>query len=298
MLVVCVAVLGVRYSRFAPKPQICLQFVHLLFVHSQWHPLCHPTGFLHLERRVVAGNQFLIRERAGTKPKQFASKGNDMRVKIMILVALCMSALSAVAADWRFIEENGSRVRYYIDDSTITPDKSMRRVWMLLDNKTLDAYGNLSTRIFADFDCAQKRHRLLQIEGFKKNMASGVMASSDVGSNEWRYISPGTVINEVLIEVCTPSKSKGKSKKKPLNDCDEEAVFIRVNLILRNQGMPIEDALVAAEYGERDAARPNELEERLNRRRSIVKYAYTKNPASSDESVRLWFDSCTKGNNG
>jgi hypothetical protein len=260
--------------------------------------LCHQTGFQHLGQRVAAGNQSSIREWGATKSKQFASKENDMQIKTIISIALCMSTLSAAAGGWRFIEENESRVRYYIDDSTITLDKAMRRVWMLLDNKTPDAYGNLSTRIFAEFDCDQKKHRLLQVEAFKKNMASGAMVSSEVGSNEWRYISPETVINEVLIEVCTPSKSKTKSTKKPLNDCHEEAAFIRLTMKLRERGMPIEDALGAAEYAARDAARPNELEERLNRQRSLVKYAYTKNPASSDESARLWLDSCTKGNNG
>jgi hypothetical protein len=211
--------------------------------------------------------------------------------KIIMHFFLCFSALSAGAADWRFIEENESRVRYYIDDSTIQPNRSMRRVWMLLDRKTPDTYGDLSTRIFTEFDCEQKKHRLLQVEGFKRSMANGAMSSSEAGGVEWRYISPATVINEVLVAVCNPSKEK--PNKTPLNGCKGEADFIQSIVDQRQKGTSQESALRAVEYAVKQTAKPDEYQLELTKAKNMVVYSYIGSPAG-DESAKIWFDACTK----
>lgn len=217
-----------------------------------------------------------------------------MTINKILTFILCFGSVSALA-EWRFIAENESRVQYYIDDSTIKPEKSLRKVWMLLNRKSADQYNEASTRVFTEFDCEQKKHRLIQVDGFKNEMATGAMTRSEAVNSDWRYISPATVINEVLTAVCNPSKPIPTAKKLPLYDCNGEADFVKSIVDRRLKGESMEGAMKAVEHGVRQSASPAEYEFRLNRAKSMVQYAYI-GRAWGDESARIWFDACTKQN--
>ena len=91
----------------------------------------------------------------------------------------------------------------YIDPSTIRKDGNMRKVWAIQDFRSKAPRGELSRRALQEYDCKEERSRLLSLETFSGNMATGVSLYLDSSANgSWNYLPPGSIGTAALKAVC------------------------------------------------------------------------------------------------
>ena len=109
-----------------------------------------------------------------------------------VLTALLTHLVATPArADWVSlfpIEEDEDNFNYY--DSAIRKDGVLRRVWVLMDHKKPDSEGSRSTRLLFEFDCNEKRYRVLSGNTLAGPKGTG-KAIHQIRPTAWDYMPPG-----------------------------------------------------------------------------------------------------------
>jgi hypothetical protein len=99
----------------------------------------------------------------------------------------------------------------YVDPDTIRRERNLVTLWQLIDFKGMQGnagmeplgFGHhrfLSTKIYKQFDCAEKRLRLLAFTEFSRRMGTGIVANGFVDNGNWIPVEPDS-INHALWEV-------------------------------------------------------------------------------------------------
>ena len=92
----------------------------------------------------------------------------------------------------------------YVDSNTIRKEGSLVTMWQLIDFKTMQGGRSpsrfSSTKIHKEFDCAEKRLRLLAFTEFSRRMGTGIAANGYVDKDNWLPVKPDS-INHALWEV-------------------------------------------------------------------------------------------------
>jgi hypothetical protein len=129
-------------------------------------------------------------------------------------VSFLLLSSGFVNAEWVAIEKKyqspGLQI-VYIDPATIRREGDLVTIWQLTDYKW--AQGNvglgrfgmdpsrfLSTKTHKQFDCAEKRLRLLAYSEFLRHMGTGRRNDGYVDQDNWLPVEPGS-INQALWEV-------------------------------------------------------------------------------------------------
>jgi hypothetical protein len=117
-------------------------------------------------------------------------------------------------AEWVSVEKDylvPGRQTVYIDSDSISRDENLVTVWQLIDFKWMQGNAEmgplgfgphrfLSTKTHKQFDCEEKRVRLLAFTEFSHHMGTGIRADGYVDKNRWLQIEPES-INQALWEV-------------------------------------------------------------------------------------------------
>jgi hypothetical protein len=115
-----------------------------------------------------------------------------------------MLLLGAVHAWAGWTPVSGSEKTYdYIDLDTLRVDGSMRRVMTLSDRTEPDRDGDMSYRIFLEYDCGKQKYRSLHSMFFSGAMASGRNTGKTDRASEWRSVVDGTISAAVMKTVCS-----------------------------------------------------------------------------------------------
>jgi hypothetical protein len=123
-----------------------------------------------------------------------------------ILFVILVSISSIAYADWTLIERDiEGTVLVYIDKSTIQQNGQYLRVWERIEyseKNDMAIKNNVrSTRTYMEFDCREKKSRVLSFTSFTKpNLIS--QKNSLNQTMEWEFIAPKTIFETVLIHVC------------------------------------------------------------------------------------------------
>ena len=123
-------------------------------------------------------------------------------MRVILTLLLLVSAVQA-RADWEKVGETDAFVAY-IDPSTIRNTGQMRRVWALQDLKKRHRNGELSRRLFREYDCSNEKFRLLAVSTHSGAMATKQTLVSLDTPGEWRYMPPGTSAAMAYNRVCVP----------------------------------------------------------------------------------------------
>ena len=130
-----------------------------------------------------------------------------------LFTLLFLSSVPAYA-EWVAVEKNylvpGLRT-VYIDPATIRREGNLVTLWQLIDFKWMQGnqgIGRLgfgphrffSTKTHKQFDCAEKRLRLLAFTEFSRHMGTGIAANGYVDKDNWLPVEPES-INQALWEV-------------------------------------------------------------------------------------------------
>lgn len=116
-------------------------------------------------------------------------------------VALALPA-PALAADWVFLVENLSDVKYYIDRQSMRlMPNGYKRAWIRSDYAKADKFGNTSSKFLDEYDCNQGRQRMLTSIYYKGEEVT--VSGNTVGlTAEWQYPSPDSIGETLFNFVC------------------------------------------------------------------------------------------------
>jgi hypothetical protein len=111
-------------------------------------------------------------------------------------------------AEWVTVEKDyllpGLRT-VYVDSETIRREGNLVTLWQLVDFKWMQGSPRgptrfLSTTTHKQFDCAEKRLRLLAFTEYSQRMGTGIPAGGYVDKDKWLPVEPES-INHALWEV-------------------------------------------------------------------------------------------------
>lgn len=132
-----------------------------------------------------------------------------MRKTILTLLLAAMSigamaesvATPARAAQW--IKYGGNNTgTSYIDFNSIRKVGDSVKVWELQDLKERHKDGEMSVRVFIEYDCKDMRRRALSLITYSEPMTDGKVLVSEEGSTKWSHIQPNTPYSMVAESLC------------------------------------------------------------------------------------------------
>ena len=125
-----------------------------------------------------------------------------------LLITLLVLSRGPVYAEWVAIAkkyQSPGLQTVYVDPDTIRREGNLVTMWILIDWKWMQ--GNpkgtprfLSTKTQKQFDCVDKRLRLLAFTEFSRRMGTGIPANGYVDKDNWLPVEPDSM-NQALWEV-------------------------------------------------------------------------------------------------
>ena len=120
-----------------------------------------------------------------------------MRAALTVALAL---AASPAWAEWLKMGEVPDAI-LYIDPSSIHEDGAFSTLLTLDELKMAGPGGELSMQFLREFDCRQKRVRVVDASAFSGSMATGRILGRE-GGGRWNSVAPGTTGEDILRFVC------------------------------------------------------------------------------------------------
>ncbi len=125
-----------------------------------------------------------------------------------LLTTLLFLSTVPAYAEWVAIEKDylvPGLQTVYVDPDTISREGNLVTMWQLVDFKWMQGSPRgptrfLSTETRKQFDCTEKRLRLLAFTEFSRRMGTGIAADGYVDKGNWLSVEPES-INQALWEV-------------------------------------------------------------------------------------------------
>lgn len=157
-------------------------------------PMWHCTYASHMNRRKVKRNRH--------KQRLAYFSG------LWVLITLLFLSTTPVNAEWVAVERDylvPGLQTVYVDSDSIRREGSLVTMRQLIDFKWMQGSARgptrfLSTETHKQFDCAEKRLRLLAFTEFSHRLATGIRADGYVDTGRWIPVEPDS-INQALWEV-------------------------------------------------------------------------------------------------
>lgn len=166
----------------------------LIFSPRRVDPMCSFAYASHMSRRK-------LQENCNKQPLAYFS------CFWLLVMLLFLSTVSAYA-EWVVVEKDyllPGLQTVYLDPESIRREGDLVTMWQLIDFTWMQ--GNprgptrfLSTRTHKQFDCAEKRLRLLAFTEFSGGMGKGILAHGYVDKDNWLPVEPES-INQALWEI-------------------------------------------------------------------------------------------------
>jgi hypothetical protein len=124
-----------------------------------------------------------------------------------LAACLLLNSLPA-SAEWVAVEKDylsPGLQTVYVDPDSIRREGDLVTMWQLIDFKWMQGSARGPTRFMStetqkQFDCAEKRVRLLAFTEFSRRMGTGMPADGYVDKGNWMPIAPDSM-NQALWEV-------------------------------------------------------------------------------------------------
>jgi hypothetical protein len=125
------------------------------------------------------------------------------------LITLLVLSSAPAYAEWVKVDKDyfsPGLWTIYIDPDTIRREGNLVTVWQLVDFKAMQG-GRSPTRFFStkthkQFDCAEKRFRLLAFTEFTDGMGTGEPTGGYVDKNTWLLVEPESVSQALWEMMC------------------------------------------------------------------------------------------------
>lgn len=125
-----------------------------------------------------------------------------LNMKHLLFALLLLTLATAAWAEWVKFGEDSNYASYYYDPDTIEKDGRIVRVWEIQDLVKPERLGDLSRRMRNEYDCDEKRYRILSGAAYSEQMAGGrTLLSRDV-PGKWQLTTPETYHEELIALLC------------------------------------------------------------------------------------------------
>ena len=121
-----------------------------------------------------------------------------------LLFVLLLTISLVVHAQWTFVLDTNDETKFFIDNTTISQVNQFKRAWFKLEyslNSEMSKVGVLSSRVYREFDCREKKVRTLSLTTFSQPNLLGVSTTGNKIS-DWSFIAPNTNAELMLEIVC------------------------------------------------------------------------------------------------
>ena len=126
------------------------------------------------------------------------------------LLSIAMFGLGQAQAEWVDIggkvQDGLTIYRVYVDPDNIQRNGDVVTLWALFDYTTIQSIVGgpwLSSKAQRQFDCAEKRIRLLGYMTFTGNMGSGESVFSNSQETKWEPIAPDSIDRKLWEVACS-----------------------------------------------------------------------------------------------
>jgi hypothetical protein len=127
-----------------------------------------------------------------------------------LLILLLMLGSVPAYAEWVMVEKDSlmpGLQTVYVDPDTIRREGNLVTIGQLIDFKWMQGSARgptrfMSTKTHKQFDCAEKRLRLLAFTEFSHCMGTGILADGYVDTNRWMPVEPDSINQAVWEVVC------------------------------------------------------------------------------------------------
>jgi surface-adhesin protein E len=124
------------------------------------------------------------------------------------LITLLFLSSAPAYAEWVAVEKDyllPGLQTVYVNPDTIRRDGNLVTMWQLIDFKWMKGNGRgahrfFSTKTHKQFDCAEKRLRLLAFTEFSQHMGTGISDAGYIDKDHWLAVEPES-INQALWEM-------------------------------------------------------------------------------------------------
>jgi hypothetical protein len=125
--------------------------------------------------------------------------GSVMR-KVIVMLLLGLVSNTVMAA-WTPVVQNGSD-SVYADISTISKTGNKVKMWDLLNMTKHSGDNYLSLKSLQEFDCKERKNRIVSYSTYSGNMGNGNMVKSSNRAHEWLPVKSGGVMEKLWNTAC------------------------------------------------------------------------------------------------
>jgi hypothetical protein len=112
--------------------------------------------------------------------------------------------MTPVLAAWQTVDASGNGTTY-ADPGTIARSGNSARMWWLLDYASFQRMvevGYFSHKAQSEFDCAQRRTRVLELTLRAEHMGEGKSVYSDETPHDWEAVAAGSATEKLWKVAC------------------------------------------------------------------------------------------------
>ena len=121
------------------------------------------------------------------------------------LITLLVLNSGPAYAEWVAVEKTDDGMTIYFDPDSIRRKEDLVKMWVLYDYKTVqtvEGVSYLTLKTQSEYDCTEKRTRMLEFTYFSGQMGSGKVAFSDSVEGKWLPVSPDSIGEAVWKFAC------------------------------------------------------------------------------------------------
>jgi hypothetical protein len=134
------------------------------------------------------------------RPTHLRNRGPVVQ-RLAVLLLLCAAP---AWAGWKAVDENAAGITY-ADTAAIEHAGDTARMWSLLDYASFQRMvevGYFSQKTQTEFDCAQRRSRVLALSLRDGHMGEGKAIYADDTAHEWEAVETGSVTEKLWKIAC------------------------------------------------------------------------------------------------
>jgi len=122
--------------------------------------------------------------------------------KIMVMALLMLASTGFAKWEGGYLSNDG-KMTLYFDNETIQVNYPLFRSWSLMDFKDPIANNMLSAKILTEYDCDEKKRRVVHVISYSGNKGEGKILSQASSNQAWDVISDeASSAYNLMLTVC------------------------------------------------------------------------------------------------
>ena len=117
----------------------------------------------------------------------------------------------AAHAEWQLVHTDAAQTRFFVDKDNLRMINGYRRAWILNNLDKPNSQGTASFHSVEEYDCEEKKARVMQIHAMSGPMATGNVMARRSGNGQWTLPETGGIDKHLMDSVCSLPLSDSSS---------------------------------------------------------------------------------------